>query len=325
MLKSQKSLSFLLALILLPFSATVPAQTRIDGAELYSQESVSFGRWEIRMKLVSTPGSVSSFFTYFNDSHAGSPVPWREIDIEAIGINPKGFQSNLITGTAQSKVNTVVFHETPTDLSQSFHTYQVDWTPDSIVYRLDGTLLRKISSPDIQVQDLREKPMSYRMNLWASDSPTWTGALDTTKLPALQVVNWMAYSSYTPKQGPGGSDFTPTWIDDFTTLDTLRWARGDWTFDGNLADFMPSNIKVTQGYLVLKLSSKGDSREWNPPQDPNGSSYPSSMIGPFFRDHPNRSQGVHLTPFSARVIYNDFRLPIYTIDGRTPFLKVKEF
>ncbi len=253
--------------------APATAQTTLNGGELFSLEKVRFGKWEIRMQLAAVPGSVSSFFTYYDESYLGAPEPWREIDIEALGNKPKGFQSNLITGTASSKVTSEEFHVTEGDLTKEFHTYVLEWTPDSVVYRMDGKLLRKDLKSDPQVADLADKDQSYRMNLWASTAVGWVGAMDPSKLPIAQTVNWMAYSRYTPGQGPGGSDFTQAWIDDFNTLNTQRWSRGDWTFAENMADFTPSNITVSGGYLMIILSNKGWSGTLPTPSDPVGNTY----------------------------------------------------
>ena len=227
----------------------------LRGVEIYSKASVHYGRWEIRMKAAATPGSISSFFTYYPLSYKDSPYPWREIDIEVLGKNGKMFQSNLITGTAGSKVTFEKLHPTVADISQTFHTYTLDWTPDSVVWRLDGASVRKITSSDQQVVDLRDSSQTYRMNLWASNSVAWAGALDINQLPVLQVVHWMRYSAYTPGAGPGGTSFTSSWVDSFKTINNARWAFGDYTFDGNYATFTSDNAKVQDGHLIMMLST----------------------------------------------------------------------
>jgi len=261
------------ALGLIGLSQPTLAATTLNGGELYSRETVKYGRWEIRMQIAATPGSVSSFFTYYDNSYLGQPEPWLEIDVEALGKNGYGFQSNLITGTAESKVTSESFHTSEIDLSKTFHTYVLDWTPDSVVYRMDGVLLRKDLGSNAQVQALTQQAQSYRMNLWASTAVGWVGALDPSKLPIAQTVNWMVYSRYTPGSGPGGSDFTQAWVDDFTTFNTQRWSRGDWTFDENMADFTPGNILVSNGYLMIVLSQKGWTGTVTPPNDPLGNTY----------------------------------------------------
>lgn len=241
--------------ILLALATCLNAAIDLRGVELYSKQPVRFGRWEIRMKAAAVPGTVSSFFTYYNDSYLDAPKPWREIDIEILGNSPQHFQSNLITGTASDKQTSEDVHTNGTSLSEAFHTYTLDWTPDSVVWRLDGQTVRKTSAPDQQVVDLRDSTQTYRMNLWASKTASWTGRLDTNKLPVLQIVNWMIYSTYTPGSGVGGSNFTPAWTDSFTTLNKTRWALGNWTFDQNYATFSSANCKVKDGHLLMMLST----------------------------------------------------------------------
>lgn len=271
--------SFLASLGLLAlgmFSPSAQAATILDGAEIYSKDTVRYGRWEIRMQVAAASGSVSSFFTYHNDSYLGLPEPWREIDIEILGKKPLGFQSNLITGDASDKTTSEKFHNTTDDLSKGYHTYVLEWTPDSIVWRLDGKLIRK-TNVNAQVTDLRDHAETYRMNLWASSAVAWVGELDKAKLPIIQSVNWMRYSSYTPGSGPEGADYTPQWVDDFTTWNIKRWGKADWTFDENLADFTPSNAVVKNGYLMLILSDKNWSGTLTPPEDPEGNKFPTSV------------------------------------------------
>lgn len=243
--------------ILLAFATLFNAGAELRGVEIYSKRVVRYGRWEIRMKAAAASGTVSSFFTYYNDSYIATNN-WREIDIEILGKNPNQFQSNLITGNANNKQTSEQYHRPANgaDLSNSYHTYVLEWTPDSIVYRLDGTRVRRTSAPSSQqVVDLRDTDQGYRMNVWASTSADWVGALDYSKLPQLQIVRWMRYSKYTPGAGPGGSNFTPEWIDTFKTIDRNRWAFGDWTFDGNYATFSEANVRVRDGHLIMMLST----------------------------------------------------------------------
>lgn len=252
------------------------------GAELFSKPTVKYGRWEIRMQTAATPGSVSSFFTYYNNSWEGSPEPWREIDIEVLGNNPESFQSNLITGvyvpsTRRGKITSEA-HHTVSGMSSAFHTFVLDWTPDSVVWRVDGRTLRKTPAGNSQVTELREKPQSWRMNLWSSTDPDWVGRLDLSKLPVYQVVNWMRFSDYTPGAGANGSNFTQSWIDDFSTFNSTRWDKGDWKFEGNQAQLMKSNIAVKDGYLVLALTRPGEEGvKQTVPKDPAGNTYTTSV------------------------------------------------
>lgn len=251
-----RSLHLRVLLLASAFGIASAATTPIcSGAELYSKESVKYGRWEFRMLAAAKLGTVSSFFTYFDSSYI-SGKPWREIDIEVLGNKPNGFQSNLIaTNASMQKLDTAVF-QSSSDVSVDYHTYTLDWTPDSVVWRLDGVRVRK-QAGNWRVAALQDKAESYRMNLWASDQTGWVGSFNLASLPVYQVVNWMAYSAYTPGQGPGGSNFTEKWVDDFIKFDTKRWGTGNYGFDTNLAMFSPDNVVAVDGYLVLALTREG--------------------------------------------------------------------
>lgn len=227
------------------------AAKNYNGAELYSSESVKYGRFDIRMKTIAGNGTISSFFTYYNESYKGSPEPWREIDIEVLGKSTSIFQSNIITGNATSKVTSEKEHSFA-NLNQEYHTYAVEWTPDYIAWFFDGQEVRRTTGT--QVSDCQTKNMSYRFNLWISDVPEWAGAFNESILPVYQFINWMSYAEYTPGKGPNGSNFTPKWKDDFDSFNSSRWGKGDWTFDGNLVDFAPENIVIKDGYCVLCLT-----------------------------------------------------------------------
>lgn len=245
-----------------------------SGAEIYSKQSVKYGRWDIRMKMAGTPGSVSSFFTYYNNS-AESGQEWREIDIELLGKQPRGFQSNVILAAGSNAYKGT--HSTNDDLSSTFHTYTLIWTPDSVVWRLDGNLVRSESRSTV-VKSLQSQSQSYRMNLWSSSSVDWVGSLDLSKLPIYQVVNWMRYSNYTPGAGPQGSNFTESWVDDFSSFSSTRWSKGDWTFETNQAHFRTANLATREGYLILALTRPD--QEGMPqsfPKDPSGNTYTTSV------------------------------------------------
>ncbi|BCN25552.1 family 16 glycosylhydrolase [Vibrio alfacsensis] len=217
------------------------------GAEVYSHDKVTFGKFVMRMKMVSTPGVVSSFFTYDNRSWQGG-IPWREIDIEVIGKSPDQLQTNLITGELNRRIHSENMH-TVANIDQ-FHEYTLIWTPDHITWQVDGEVLHSISASESQqVIDMRDSPQSYRMNLWISEAAEWVGRFDPKDLPLHQYVDWMEYHRYEDGQ------FKLAWRDDFTTFDSQRWGKGDWGFDSNLVTFTPKNVAIKNDMLVLSLTA----------------------------------------------------------------------
>ncbi|GAM64212.1 endo-beta-1,3-1,4 glucanase [Vibrio ishigakensis] len=218
------------------------------GAEVYSLDKVKYGRFVMRMKLVSNPGVVSSFFTYDNESWQGN-LPWREIDIEMIGKQPNQLQTNLITGELNQRVHSETIYSL--ESADDFHIYELVWTPDEIIWLVDGEVIHKETAESSeQVIDMRDTPQSYRMNLWVSEAAEWVGAFDKQDLPLYQYVDWMEYHSF--EEG----EFVLRWRDNFTHFDRKRWGAGDWSFDSNLVTFAPYNVFIEDEMLVLALTTE---------------------------------------------------------------------
>jgi beta-glucanase (GH16 family) len=230
-------------------AAEINTNQSLYGAELYSLDTVLYGKFVFRMKMQSEPGVVSSFFTYDNQSWQGKGIPWREIDFETIGIQPNLLQTNIITGDLNNKVTSEQTAEI--ENITDYHTYSLEWTPDSITWKVDGVTVRtELADNSQQVIDLRDTPQTYRANLWISEVPEWVGNIDLSRLPLYQVIDWMEYYSYSKTDG-----FTLQWRDDFNSFDHSRWAKGNWTFDTNMVTFTPENLKVMNGELIFALTA----------------------------------------------------------------------
>ncbi|GMQ46818.1 family 16 glycosylhydrolase [Vibrio sp. 10N] len=236
-----------------PFSnieSTTPSVNSTDkplyGAEVFSHDKVLFGKFVIRMKMVSKPGVISSFFTYDNESWVGG-LPWREIDIESVGKQSDLLQTNLITGEANNRIHSEQLH-TITDIDQ-FHEYTLIWTPEEIRWQVDGvTIHQELATQSLQVQQMRDTPQSYRMNLWVADSIDWAGRFNSGDLPLEQTIDWIEYHSYE------NGEFRLMWRDDFNYFDSNRWGKANWSFAENLATFRPENAVIVDDTLVLRLT-----------------------------------------------------------------------
>ncbi len=217
------------------------------GAEVYSLDKVKFGKFVMRMKMVSKPGVVSSFFTYDNESWQGG-VPWREIDIEVVGKNPNQFQTNLITGNLAKRVHSENMHKLE-NLDQ-FHEFTLTWTPNEISWAVDGKVVHvETADKSQQVVDMRDASQSYRMNIWVSEAAEWVGMFNLRGLPLYQYIDWVEYYRYADGQ------FNLAWRDDFTFFDEKRWGKGDWGFDSNLVTFAKDNVFIKDEMLVLGLTA----------------------------------------------------------------------
>jgi beta-glucanase (GH16 family) len=250
-----------MVLIVMSLISSVFAQDKpYSGAELYSNNTFMYGRYEARMYMAAGNGLVSSMFLYYNDSWIGKGEPWVEIDIEVLGKSPNTFQSNIISGTAESQITSEKHHNLSQPANTTYHTFAMEWTPNYVAWFVDDVEVRRaaVGSTDEknQVPNL-SKEQSLRFNLWSSTDPGWVGVWDENILPVHQFINWVKVYSYTPGQGPNGSDFTLSWVDNFDTLDESRWGKGDWTFDKNRVTMNKNNINVKDNTLILSITKVG--------------------------------------------------------------------
>lgn len=218
------------------------------GGEIFSSESVLYGRFEIRMRVAKGSGVLSTFFTYKNGSEIGNTF-WEEIDVEVFGKDDAtAWQSNIILGSSRPAIQSLQVHDATTSLADAYHTYVVEWTPDYVAWYLDGEEVRRINGT-ATVTGL-SSPQSLRFNLWSNEDAGWAGPWDDSILPVYQFVNYIEYQSY----NTATNTFEPAWRDDFDTFDTGRWGKANWTFDMNRVDFVPENVVVQDGILILALT-----------------------------------------------------------------------
>jgi hypothetical protein len=84
-------------------------------------------------------------------------------------------------------------------------------------------------------------------------------------------VSYVKYERYTPHAGPGGSDFTDAWQDNFWSLDYGRWSLQNAPADPTaMNNFGQDNVGVRDGHLVLSFT-QDDNRGFHGtvPRDPS--------------------------------------------------------
>ncbi|UUA71685.1 family 16 glycosylhydrolase [Cellvibrio sp. QJXJ] len=229
--------------------ANLASAKAYKGAEIYSNDSVLYGRFEMRMQVAKGSGILSTFFTYKNGSEVGNTF-WEEIDIEVFGKNnATEWQSNIILGSSRPTLHVEQVHSLTQSLGDAYHTYVLEWTPDYVAWFLDGVEVRRITGTST-VTSLTNA-QSLRFNLWSSESAEWVGPWDPSILPVYQFINYIDYQAYnaTTKTFEGG------WRDDFNSFDSSRWGKANWSFDTNRVDFAPENVVVKDGILVLAMTT----------------------------------------------------------------------
>ena len=241
-----------------PYDAT--KQYKFYGAELTGKEKFKYGRFEARMKMAATGGTVSSMFLNYDLSWKRETEPWNEIDIEILGKDPTKWQSNLLTREAEPSISDLTaseqIHDFGFDATTSFHLYAIIWTPEYIAWEIDSVEVRRDtlgisrgSHADADQVKFMTEEQSLRFNLWASKTASWTGKWTPENLPIEQHIDYVRVYAY----NEATKDFTLSWQDDFTgdALDYSRWSEGNWEMERVM--YRDLNIRVENGYAKLRL------------------------------------------------------------------------
>lgn len=278
-LQTKMRQSFVASAAFVSLLAAPAAAKPWKGAELITHQTFRYGAFEARILAARGSGLITPFFLWKN----GSEVPgaeWQEQDFEIFGRDGR-YQTQLMTpGTdGEQRTEHNLYHDLPQPAWERYYTYRMEWTPERLAFYVDGELVRmetdaeeyeKLMSPD------SAEAAQLRVSLWAGDTG-WSGRFDESAVPAATFVNWIQTYSYTPGSGPGGSDFSPLWRDDFGgsgSPDGSRWWAANWTFDYAVNDYVGQNARVSDGALVLVFTDENGVGQFPsvPPDDPSSGS-----------------------------------------------------
>jgi hypothetical protein len=163
------------------------------GVELRSTKTLTYGKVSASMRFAAGSGVVSGLVLFY------TPYPncdWNEIDIEHLGNSSKTSQLNcmIFSGTpAQSCTTSVTPTQDPqvvnlgVDAETAFHQYDLEWTPSSVKFFVDGKLLRTWTA---NISRLK-LPQNILLTIWASSSASWAGALNPSSAPTSAEVDWI--------------------------------------------------------------------------------------------------------------------------------------
>jgi endo-1,3-1,4-beta-glycanase ExoK len=228
-----------------------PDAHALSGAELIRNTPQRHGRFEARMRFAAGDGIVSSLFLWKPGSELADAY-WNEIDIEKVGADCQGYSSNAIYGNPELQ-STVRVHAS-SDLCSEYHTHSLEWTPEHLVWRLDGVEQRRLMPGELAAfEDNAPAGMQIRFNLWVGDA-SFGGVFASSSLPARQYIDWVGYSSYTPAAGPDGGDFTPLWREEFESALGAEWSLGTWPSPLGNSTHSPANVTLANGVVVLSLT-----------------------------------------------------------------------
>lgn len=154
-----------------------------------------YGRFEARIKIPRGQGLWPAFWMLNNNILSG--VPWPnggEIDIlESIGSKPSTAYGSL-HGPGYSAGNALRGSFSLPDgevFSSGFHTFAVDWAPDSLTWYVDGIVYERRTPSDVGSNPwVATDPFFVLLNLAVGGN--WPGSPDaTTEFPAQMLVDYV--------------------------------------------------------------------------------------------------------------------------------------
>jgi GR25 family glycosyltransferase involved in LPS biosynthesis len=151
-------------------------------ASLSSREAYRYGRFVAELRPANVAGLITGLFLHRN-------APRQEIDIEFLGDDTTKLLVNVYYNPGYEGARleygyrgTPVLIDLGFDAADDFHRYEIDWSPTSIKWRVDGRLVcQRFQWNPTPVPHL---PMQFHINLWHPRSTALAGKLARGNLPA---------------------------------------------------------------------------------------------------------------------------------------------
>jgi beta-glucanase (GH16 family) len=155
---------------------------KYSAAALSSRSQYLYGKFEAVIQASNVPGVVTGFFLHRNS-------PRQEIDIEILGGRSKQLLVNVFYNPGDDGASfDYGYRGAPTsielnfDASKSFHSYAIEWGPDSITWFVDDQpVLNRVNWDPTPIPHL---PMTLHINTWPSRSRELAGKLRDRNLPS---------------------------------------------------------------------------------------------------------------------------------------------
>ncbi len=160
-----------------------------SSGEYRTNNTFSYGTFEVNMKAAKASGTVTSFFLY-----TGSP--WDEIDVEILGKDTTKVQLNYY-------VNGVGGHEKIVDLgfdaAYGFHKYAIEYGNGYINWYVDGKWKWGVNNNGMNAPKgaaMPSHPMQIMVNLWPGTGvDSWLGPFRYSS----PLYAYYDYVKFTPK------------------------------------------------------------------------------------------------------------------------------
>jgi hypothetical protein len=159
----------------------------ITAGELQSVNTYKYGRFVASMKPSMVKGTGSAF--YLLDLDQEEPKIFDEANTMVVvpSLNEKAIASRMNFNYLQEDWLTHDFIGDRDD----YHTYEIEWTPDYLVYKVDGTEIRKRA----EVAELWTHRLNIVMSIMALKDDE-VGNVDPEELPTYTEFDYVEVYSY---------------------------------------------------------------------------------------------------------------------------------
>ena len=161
-----------------------PKYHTYTSAYVCTRQLTRYGYFEVRAKPMNSAGSSSFWFSH------GTPQWCTEIDVFEIGGKAPGreraYNMNchvFVENGIRNHWNTGGVWEAPWRLADDFHTYGLEWTPEQIIYYVDGVTVRSLPNTNWH------KPL--RLIFDSETMPDWFGLPNAEDLPSFFHVDYV--------------------------------------------------------------------------------------------------------------------------------------
>ncbi|WP_084735518.1 family 16 glycosylhydrolase [Cystobacter ferrugineus] len=159
--------------------------------EVATQRYYGHGRYEVRMKPVRTPGTMTAFAITTGPAESTRS---DAIDLAILGQNTKALRLNYITNGQRHDLGVNL----PFDAADDFHTYGIEWTRDAIHWYVDD---QRIHSETGHKGALPSVPGRALVNFWPGNpgsTASWMGRFTYPGSPLVVSVEHLRYSPAAP-------------------------------------------------------------------------------------------------------------------------------
>ena len=146
-----------------------------------------YGRYEVVMRAGAGYGMISSFYVY-TGPHFGHTH--EEIDFEFLGRDTeKVFLNRFVEG---EPFEDLVWADLGFDAAKEAHLYAFEWTPDAIVWYVDGKEIHRADG----AENVPQPPAKIYFDLWAGGprQANWSGAVSEEQQESDALYQCVSYA-----------------------------------------------------------------------------------------------------------------------------------